>query len=136
MCHDSHRSSSLRKPAQPLRRSFTRTAARARHDTSLSTDRRPGLLLDLEKYRARERIQKYANVRFVKDDVRFFGLLSYFLQSERIDTVMHFAAQSHVDNSRRACERKLRKSGDSCTFARMKCSGKTFWIQTLSTRRS
>ena len=135
MCHDSHRSSSLRKPAQPLRRSFTRTAARARHDTSLSTDRRPGLLLDLEKYRARERIQKYANVRFVKDDVRFFGLLSYFLQSERIDTVMHFAAQSHVDNSSCACERKLRKSGDSCMFARMKCSG-TFWIQTLSTRRS
>ena len=118
MCHDSHRSSSLRKPAQLLRRSFTRTAARARHDSSLSTDRRPGLLLDLEKYRARERIQEHANVQFVKDDVRLFGLLSYVLQSERIDTVMHFAAQCHVDNSRGVCERKLRKPGDSCTFAR------------------
>ena len=46
-----------------------------------------------------ERAKEYANVRFFKGDVRSFDLLSYILQSECIDTVMHFAAQSHVDNS-------------------------------------
>ena len=46
-----------------------------------------------------ERAKECANVRFVKGDVRSFDLLSYVLQSERIDTVVHFAAQSHVDNS-------------------------------------
>jgi len=46
-----------------------------------------------------EGAREYANVRFVKGDVRSFDLLSYVLDSERIDTVMHFAAQSHVDNS-------------------------------------
>ena len=46
-----------------------------------------------------ERAKECANVRLVKGDVRSSDLLSYVLQSERIDTVMHFLAQSHVDNS-------------------------------------
>lgn len=39
------------------------------------------------------------NVRFVKGDIRSIDLVSYILRNEKIDTVLHFAAQSHVDNS-------------------------------------
>ena len=46
-----------------------------------------------------ERAKECANVRLVKGDVRSSDLLRYVLQSECIDTVMHFLAQSHVDNS-------------------------------------
>ena len=38
--------------------------------------------------------EECANVRFIEDDVRSFDLLSYVLQSERIDAVMHFAVES------------------------------------------
>ena len=90
------------------------------------------LLLALENL---EPLKEYANVRFFKGDVRSFDLLSYILQSECIDTVMHFAAQSHVDNSfgtrlssrrttsrartcysRSACERRRPKFDDSCIY--------------------
>ena len=46
-----------------------------------------------------ERIISLPNVTFVKGDVRSFDLVTYVLNSEKIDVVMHFAAQSHVDNS-------------------------------------
>lgn len=46
-----------------------------------------------------ERIVSLPNVTFVKGDVRSFDLVTYVLNSEKIDVVMHFAAQSHVDNS-------------------------------------
>ena len=77
--HDSHRGSSLRKPAQLLRRSFTRTAARARHDSSLSTDRRPGLLLDLEKYRAREKNTKICKRAICQGRRAFLWFIELFL---------------------------------------------------------
>jgi len=38
-------------------------------------------------------------VKFVKSDIRSFDLALHGLNTERIDTIMHFAAQSHVDNS-------------------------------------
>lgn len=38
-------------------------------------------------------------MKFVKGDIRSFDLVLHVLNTERIDTVMHFAAQSHVDNS-------------------------------------
>ncbi|CAG9462698.1 unnamed protein product [Pedinophyceae sp. YPF-701] len=38
-------------------------------------------------------------VRFVRGDVRSLDMVSHLLTSEQIDVVMHFAAQSHVDNS-------------------------------------
>jgi dTDP-D-glucose 4,6-dehydratase len=38
-------------------------------------------------------------VKFVKGGIRSFDLVLHVLNTERIDTVMHFAAQSHVDNS-------------------------------------
>ena len=39
------------------------------------------------------------NFMFVKGDIQSMDLVCHLLQSENIDTVMHFAAQTHVDNS-------------------------------------
>ncbi|PNG99146.1 putative rhamnose biosynthetic enzyme 3, partial [Tetrabaena socialis] len=39
------------------------------------------------------------NFRFIKGDIQSMDLVSYVLKTEEIDTVMHFAAQTHVDNS-------------------------------------
>ncbi|KAM7492497.1 hypothetical protein LguiA_035418 [Lonicera macranthoides] len=39
------------------------------------------------------------NYKFVKGDIASADLVNYVLQSESIDTIMHFAAQTHVDNS-------------------------------------
>lgn len=44
-------------------------------------------------------IADYLNFKFVKGDLQSADLLSYVLSTEQIDTVMHFAAQTHVDNS-------------------------------------
>ena len=38
-------------------------------------------------------------LQFIKGDLQSADLLSYVLNTEQIDTVMHFAAQTHVDNS-------------------------------------
>lgn len=39
------------------------------------------------------------NLKFVKGDIASADLLHYLLITESIDTIMHFAAQTHVDNS-------------------------------------
>jgi len=39
------------------------------------------------------------NFKFVKGDITSADLVNYLLASEKIDTIMHFAAQTHVDNS-------------------------------------
>jgi len=39
------------------------------------------------------------NFKFVKGDIGSADLMTYVLRTEEIDTVMHFAAQTHVDNS-------------------------------------
>jgi UDP-glucose 4,6-dehydratase len=39
------------------------------------------------------------NYKFVKGDIASADLVNYILKSESIDTIMHFAAQTHVDNS-------------------------------------
>ncbi len=39
------------------------------------------------------------NVKFVTGDINSVDLVNHLLQEESIDTVLHFAAQSHVDNS-------------------------------------
>ena len=44
-------------------------------------------------------IEGSPNYRFVQGDILSGDLLSYLLQQEEIDTVLHFAAQTHVDNS-------------------------------------
>lgn len=43
--------------------------------------------------------QSLPNFKFVKGDVCSADLVYYILATEAIDTVMHFAAQTHVDNS-------------------------------------
>ncbi|KAL6536118.1 Trifunctional UDP-glucose 4,6-dehydratase [Orobanche hederae] len=43
--------------------------------------------------------QSLTNFKFVKGDVCSADLLNYILATEAVDTVMHFAAQTHVDNS-------------------------------------
>lgn len=44
-------------------------------------------------------ISQNLNFKFIKGDIQSADLLSYVLETEKIDTVMHFAAQTHVDNS-------------------------------------
>lgn len=46
-----------------------------------------------------EEIKDAKNFKFVKGDITSADLVNYLLQAEKIDTIMHFAAQTHVDNS-------------------------------------
>ncbi|KAG7988355.1 hypothetical protein I3843_03G183800 [Carya illinoinensis] len=39
------------------------------------------------------------NFKFIKGDIESADLVNFILLSESIDTIMHFAAQTHVDNS-------------------------------------
>ncbi|KAJ1377247.1 hypothetical protein SESBI_49102 [Sesbania bispinosa] len=39
------------------------------------------------------------NFKFIKGDIGSADLINYILLTESIDTIMHFAAQTHVDNS-------------------------------------
>lgn len=44
-------------------------------------------------------VLSHPNFKFVKGDIQSGDLLRYVMDTEKIDTVMHFAAQTHVDNS-------------------------------------
>ena len=44
-------------------------------------------------------IARLKNFKFVKGDISSPDLVSYVMTEENIDTVIHFAAQTHVDNS-------------------------------------
>ena len=46
-----------------------------------------------------EEIRGRPNFRFVKGDIRSTDLVAYLIESEGVDTILHFAAQTHVDNS-------------------------------------
>merc|ERR1712137_37236 len=46
-----------------------------------------------------EEIQDCSNYKFVKGNILSLDYITYVLKTENIDTIMHFAAQSHVDNS-------------------------------------
>lgn len=46
-----------------------------------------------------DKIKGCKNFKFVKGDITSVDLVNYVMKAERIDTVMHFAAQTHVDNS-------------------------------------
>jgi len=46
-----------------------------------------------------DEIKDYPNYKFVKGNICSSDLVSYVLAAEEIDTIMHFAAQTHVDNS-------------------------------------
>lgn len=59
--------------------------------------------LDKLNYCASERnldeIRDFPNFNFVKGDITSSDLVNYVMKIHEIDTIMHFAAQSHVDNS-------------------------------------
>lgn len=44
-------------------------------------------------------IQHFPNFKFVKADIRDQALIEYLLREDNIDTIVHFAAESHVDRS-------------------------------------
>ena len=46
-----------------------------------------------------EDLKHLLHVEFIQGDIRSVDLLNHIFKGRNIDTVMHFAAQSHVDNS-------------------------------------
>ena len=46
-----------------------------------------------------EEVFDQPNFKFVKGNIASPDLVSYVLREEKIDTILHFAAQTHVDNS-------------------------------------
>ena len=44
-------------------------------------------------------VSSFSNYEFIKGNINDYHFLIYILQSKQIDTILHFAAQSHVDNS-------------------------------------
>ena len=46
-----------------------------------------------------EEIADYPNYKFIKGDICSSDLVQYVLETEKVDTIMNFAAQTHVDNS-------------------------------------
>ncbi|KAK9821597.1 hypothetical protein WJX81_003774 [Elliptochloris bilobata] len=44
-------------------------------------------------------IKEKPNFKFVKGDIQSADLMNFVLKEDNIDTIMHFAAQTHVDNS-------------------------------------
>lgn len=44
-------------------------------------------------------IEMYRNYKFVKGNLLSADLLKYVIETEKIDTIIHAAAQTHVDNS-------------------------------------
>lgn len=44
-------------------------------------------------------LESLPNYKFIKGDIATADLVSYVLREEKIDTILHFAAQTHVDNS-------------------------------------
>ena len=44
-------------------------------------------------------VQDKKNFKFVRGDIRSKNLVDYLLRSEEVDTILHFAAATHVDNS-------------------------------------
>ena len=44
-------------------------------------------------------VERLRNYKFVKGDILSAELLNYVIKEEGVDTIMHFAAESHVDNS-------------------------------------
>jgi len=46
-----------------------------------------------------DEIKNYPNYKFIKGNICSSDLVNFVLEAEKIDTIMHFAAQTHVDNS-------------------------------------
>ena len=107
----SARSTALLRETQPARRrkcqrptpveatnSVARDAAAARVPEVQDPELRPPRLL-LVPREPRGGYASLPNYKFVKGDICSADLVNYVLETEKIDTIMHFAAQTHVDNS-------------------------------------
>jgi UDP-glucose 4,6-dehydratase len=46
-----------------------------------------------------DEVKNLPNYKFVKGNICTSDFVSYVLEAEKIDTIIHFAAQTHVDNS-------------------------------------
>jgi dTDP-glucose 4,6-dehydratase len=46
-----------------------------------------------------DELKTYPNYKFIKGNICSSDLVNFVLEAENIDTIMHFAAQTHVDNS-------------------------------------
>lgn len=67
-----------------------------------------------------ESIELQDNVKLIRGDIRSLDLLSYIFKHNTVDTVLHFAAQSHVDNS----------FGDSFEFTKNNIEGTHALLET------
>eukprot|EP00981_Chlorochromonas_danica_P006439 scaffold1389_cov251-Ochromonas_danica.AAC.37 len=59
----------------------------------------PMLFLDCSCLENLDDIKDFPNYKFVKGNICSSDLVNFVLETEQIDTIMHFAAQTHVDNS-------------------------------------
>ena len=58
------------------------------------------IVLDILDYCASlQNLEKLSNIELVIGDIGNSELVAYILRKFHVDTVVHFAAQSHVDNS-------------------------------------
>lgn len=73
-----------------------------------------------------ESIVSLPNFKFIKGDVCSADLIRHILQTEEIDTVLHFAAQSHVDNS----------FGNSLEFTRNNVLGTHVLLEAVKSSRT
>jgi dTDP-glucose 4,6-dehydratase len=78
----------------------------ASHVVSLIAERHPEysiVVLDKLDYcaslRSLEKLIESRRIKFVKGDIRSYDLVAHVLEVNQVDTVLHFAAQTHVDNS-------------------------------------
>ena len=68
-------------------------------------------------------LSEYTNYMFVKGDICCPDLVNYVMRTEKVDTVMHFAAQTHVDNS----------FGNSFTFTQTNVLGTHILLEAAKT---
>ncbi|KAG2254766.1 hypothetical protein Bca52824_084902 [Brassica carinata] len=82
-------------------RRFHRLPRREPPHTNLPSlqNRRPRQARLLLQPQEPQPFQKLPNFKFVKGDIASADLVNHLLITEGIDTIMHFAAQTHVDNS-------------------------------------
>ena len=83
----------------------------------------PSPLTDCSCLENLDEIKDYPNYKFVKGNICSSELVSYVLEAEKIDTIMHFAAQTHVDNS----------FGNSFQFTQVTISGKKHFLVHVTT---
>ena len=57
------------------------------------------MLIDCSCLENLDEVKDYPNYKFIQGNICSSDLVNYILKEENIDTIMHFAAQTHVDNS-------------------------------------